>query len=48
WRHERKGDRLVVGVEPFGDLSPAAKRGVEEEADRLAGFLGGRLELAWR
>jgi len=48
WRHERKGDRLVVEVEPFADLSPAARHGVEEEAERLAGFLGGSLDLAWR
>ena len=40
WRHKRNGDRLVVGVEPFADLSPAARHGVEEEAERLAGFLG--------
>ena len=44
WRHERSGDRLVVEVEPFADLSPAARHGVEEEAERLAGFLGGSLE----
>ncbi len=42
WRHERKGDRLVVEVEPFADLSPAARHGVEEEAERLAGFLAAR------
>jgi Winged helix DNA-binding domain len=48
WHHERKGDRLVVEVEPFVDLPPRARRGVEQEAERLAAYVGGGLELAWR
>jgi len=47
WRHERKGDQLVVEVEPFVDLSPQARRGVGQEAEQLAAYLGGSLELKW-
>ncbi|MDQ3979058.1 MAG: winged helix DNA-binding domain-containing protein [Actinomycetota bacterium] len=47
WRHERKGTRLAVTVEPFLDFPTKVRRGVEQEADRLAAFLGGGLELAW-
>jgi uncharacterized protein YcaQ len=46
WSHERKGDRLVVAVEPFGRLSRAEKAGVAEEAAALAAFLGGELDLS--
>ena len=45
WSHERKGDRLVVAVEPFGRLSRAERAAVEAEAAALAAFLGGELEL---
>jgi uncharacterized protein YcaQ len=45
WSHERKGDRLVVEVEPFGRLTRAERAGVEAEAAALAAFLGGELEL---
>jgi hypothetical protein len=47
WRHERKGRRLAVAIEPFGKLHAWARRGAEAEAERLAAFLGGELELAW-
>jgi hypothetical protein len=44
WRHERKGRRLAVTVEPF---EPVARRPeVEAEAERLAAYLGGELELS--
>jgi hypothetical protein len=46
WSHERKGDRLVVEIEPFGRLSRAERAGAEAEAELLAGFLGGELELS--
>jgi len=45
WAHERKGDRLVVAVEPFGRLARAERAAVEAEAAALAAFLGGELEL---
>jgi uncharacterized protein YcaQ len=47
WKHERKGKRLMVTVEPFGKLPKWARTGVEAEAERLAGFLGGELEVSW-
>jgi hypothetical protein len=46
WRHERKGRRVVVEVEPFGRLTKARRAEVEAEAERLASFLGGELSLA--
>ncbi len=47
WRHERKGKRLLVTVEPFVRLKPKQRKRIEVEAERLAGFLGGKLELTW-
>ena len=47
WRHERKGKRLLVGIEPFARVAATARRAAEEEAERLAAFLGGSLELSW-
>lgn len=48
WSWERKAARLVVEVEPFATRVPKALRaGVEDEAARLAAFLGGALELSW-
>jgi hypothetical protein len=48
WKHARKGRRLVVEIEPFGRLAAWARAQLEAEADRLAGFLGGELELSFR
>jgi hypothetical protein len=47
WKHERKGSRLVVTVEPFAALQQRLVRKTEAEAERLASYLGGRLELEW-
>jgi hypothetical protein len=47
WKHERKGKRLQVALKPFGKLPKWARGEVEREAERLAGFLGGALELRW-
>jgi Winged helix DNA-binding domain len=47
WRHERKGKRLVVEIEPFAKVPGWAREAAGVEAERLAGFLGGSLELAW-
>lgn len=47
WRHERKRDRLMVEVEPFAEQPRLVRRGAEEEAERLAHFLGGELEFSW-
>jgi hypothetical protein len=47
WRHERKGKRVQVRIEPFLDVPAWVRHGAEEEAERLANFLGGGLELSW-
>jgi uncharacterized protein YcaQ len=45
WKHTSKGRRLVVEVKPFGRLPAWAAEEIESEAERLAAFLGGALEL---
>jgi Winged helix DNA-binding domain len=47
WSHERKGERLTVAIEPFEALEPWVRDGAEAEAERLAAFAGGTLDLAW-
>jgi hypothetical protein len=47
WRLGRKGSRLIVEVEPFAEQPGWVRRRVEEEAERLARFLGGELEFIW-
>jgi hypothetical protein len=42
------GRRLLVTIEPFaGPLPARARRAAEAEAERLAAFAGGELELTW-
>ena len=47
WKHERKAKRVLVTVEPFAKLPRWARAQAETEAERLAAFLGGELELSW-
>lgn len=47
WKHARKGRRLLVEIDPLDRLPAWARRQIEAEADRLAAFLGGALELRW-
>jgi winged helix DNA-binding protein len=47
WNHERAGKGLSVTVEAFGRVPSRVRRGVEHEADLLASFFGGALELTW-
>jgi hypothetical protein len=47
WKHERKGKRLVVTIEPFRRVPKWAREQVEGEAERLAVFLGGDLSVSW-
>ena len=47
WRHEGKGDRLVVEIEPFAEQPEWVRRAAEEEAERLPRLLGGELEFGW-
>jgi hypothetical protein len=46
WRHER-GRRLRVELSPWERLPGPARAAAEAEAERLAGVLGGELDLAW-
>ena len=46
WSHERRGDRVVLSLESFGRLPLAVKAGAQAEAEALATFLGGELELS--
>jgi hypothetical protein len=47
WRHERKGRRLLLTIQPFDNLPAWARPQVEAEAERLAAFLDCTLELSW-
>lgn len=47
WKHERKGNRLDVRIEPFRQQPASVVRAANLEAERLAAFLGGALNLAW-
>ena len=48
WRQEARGRRLLVTIEPFAGPPPAwARRAAEAEAERLAAWSGGQLELRW-
>jgi hypothetical protein len=47
WRHERKGRRVLVSIEPFAKLTKRVRAEAEVEAEGLAAFLGGALELSW-
>jgi Winged helix DNA-binding domain len=48
WRYERRGDRLSAGIEPFARQPDWVRRAAEEEAERLARFVGSELELSGR
>jgi len=48
WRHEKKGSRVEVVIEPFVKASRWVRQAAGEEAERLAAFLGGRLRLSWK
>jgi uncharacterized protein YcaQ len=47
WKHERRGSRITVQVEPFVPLARSARPALEQEAERLATFLGGSLDLTF-
>lgn len=48
WRHEIRGSRVEVAIEPFAKPAPWVRREASQEAERLAAFLGGSLELTWK
>ncbi len=47
WKHERKGARLTVAIEPFTKLPKRVQQGVEREAERLGTFLGAEADVSW-
>ena len=49
WRHERKGNRLEVTIEPFVDIPKWARKAAEKEAADLGRFLGAGAdaEVSW-
>jgi hypothetical protein len=48
WRHEIKGSRVEVVVQPFVKVPVWVRRAAGQEAERLAAFLGCTLSLAWK
>ncbi|MGA2741957.1 MAG: winged helix DNA-binding domain-containing protein [Bryobacteraceae bacterium] len=48
WRHEIKGSRIEVAIEPFVKAPVWVRRAAGQEAERLAAFLGGTLDLTWK
>jgi hypothetical protein len=48
WRHEIKGSRVEVVIEPFVKAPVWARRAAGQEAERLAAFLGCTLSLEWK
>jgi hypothetical protein len=48
WRHQIKGSRVEVIVEPFVKAPVWVRRAAGQEAERLAAFLGGALSLSWK
>jgi hypothetical protein len=48
WRHQIKGSRVDVLVEPFVKIPRWVRNAAEQEAERLAVFLGGKLTLAFK
>jgi len=45
WRHEIKGSAVEVSIEPFVPVPAWVRRAAADEAERLAAFLGARLQL---
>ena len=48
WRHELKGSRMEVTIEPFVPVPAWARRAASEEAERLAEFFDAKLNLVWK
>jgi hypothetical protein len=47
WRQETRGRRLLVTIEPFVEPPARVRRAAGAEAERLAAWTGGQLELRW-
>jgi hypothetical protein len=48
WKYEQKRKQIQVSIEPFADLSPSVKEGVEVEVNRLGVFFGAPIELTFQ
>jgi len=48
WQYRKTGNRLKIAIEPFLKAAARVRRAAEEEAERLAAFLGRPLELTWK
>jgi winged helix DNA-binding protein len=48
WRHKINRRRVEVAITPFLTVPSWVRRGAEEEAERLASFLGCTLSLDWK
>jgi hypothetical protein len=47
WKHERKGARLAVTIEPFARVERRARQATEAEAAELGRFFGAEPEVTW-
>ena len=47
WRHAVKGSRVEVAIAPFAGVPAWVRRAAEEEARRLARYLGGEVAVEW-
>jgi hypothetical protein len=47
WRHEKRGRRVLVRIEPFVVLSAASKEAIQVEAERLGAFLGASVDVTY-
>lgn len=45
WRHEKRGQRVLVQVEPFVPLDTTIQADIQEEAERLGTFLSAPVEV---
>jgi Winged helix DNA-binding domain len=48
WRHDIKGSRVDVVVQPFARVPVWIRRAAGQEAERLAAFLGASLGFTWK
>lgn len=48
WRHEIKGSRVEVSVETLMGVPAWVRRGAALEAERLAAYFGGKLDVHWK
>jgi uncharacterized protein YcaQ len=48
WRHEIKGNRVEVAIDPFVKPPVWVRRAAGQEAERLAAFFGCTLDLSWK